>query len=99
MRLIFSSKQISSIQHLPLTTRIELLHKAVKHLTTPEKMLLNLFKLAILIPVFTLLLRVSQDWSALIWIALLLLCFPLLVKPLQYGLSEKYLSNILARET
>ncbi|WP_416305737.1 DUF6170 family protein [Neptunicella sp. SCSIO 80796] len=95
MRLIFSSKQIPQLQSLSLVERIEKLDQAGKMLTLPEKLLLNILKLVILVPVFFLLLRVGQNWSVMLWMLLLLLCFPLLIKPLQYGLSEKYLSEVL----
>ncbi|WP_438864973.1 DUF6170 family protein [Neptunicella sp.] len=98
MRLIFSSKHIPQLAALPLVERIDKLSQASKQLTLPEKLLLNILKLVILVPVFFLLLRVGQDWSVMLWMLLLLLCFPLLIKPLQYGLSEKYLSDVLQSE-
>jgi hypothetical protein len=93
MKLYFSSKQIPQLQSLPLTERLTLLRDAQNKLTGPEKLLLNVLKLIILIPIFVLILQVSQNWWAIVWAVLLFLLFPLTVKPIQFGLCAKYLSH------
>ncbi|WP_340678631.1 DUF6170 family protein [Paraglaciecola sp.] len=91
MKLYFSSKQIPQLQHLSLTQRLDALQAAQKKLTGPEKLLLNVVKLVILIPVFVLILQVSNNWFALLWALLLSLLYPLLIKPMEFGLCAKYL--------
>lgn len=93
MKLYFSSKQIPQLQGLPLTERLRLLAEAQKRLTGPEKLMLNLLKLLILIPVFVLILQVSENWWALAWAFLVFLLYPIIIKPMQFGLCAKYLSS------
>jgi uncharacterized membrane protein YhaH (DUF805 family) len=72
---------------------MEQLSAAEKRLTVPEKLLLNLFKLVIFIPVFVFVLRTAQDWTSLIWAGLIILLYPLLLKPVQYSMCVKYLRD------
>ncbi|MDN4503126.1 DUF6170 family protein [Alteromonadaceae bacterium BrNp21-10] len=95
MKIIFSTKQILLLASLPLTKRIEYLQAATKYLTPPEKFMLNALKLLILIPAFFLLLKVNLHWQYAMWSILLFCGFPLLVKPLQYALLEKYLAQVI----
>ncbi|WP_088330214.1 DUF6170 family protein [Lacimicrobium sp. SS2-24] len=93
MKLYFSTRHIDALKDLPLTRRLTLLREAGAKLTAPEKMLLNILKLCILVPAFAFILYAPKDWLNLLWAVLLLCGYPLLVKPLQYGLSEKYLPS------
>jgi hypothetical protein len=92
MKLYFSSKQIPQLQSYTLTERLTLLREAQQKLTGPEKLLLNLLKLLIFIPVFVLILQSSANWWALAWALLLFLLYPIVIKPIQFGLCAKYLS-------
>lgn len=96
MKLYFSSKHIPGLQHLPLTTRLEVLQQAHKRLSGPEKLMLNVLKLLILIPLFIVILQISSDWLAIVWALLLVLLYPLLIKPILFGLCAKYLSQTSA---
>ena len=91
MKLYFSSKQIPALQHLSLTQRLDALQMAQKKLTGPEKLMLNILKLLILIPVFVLILQVSHNWFALLWALLVSLLYPVIIKPIEFGLCAKYL--------
>jgi hypothetical protein len=91
LKIYTSTKKIPTLEDKPLTERMALLEEAAKRMSVPEKTLLNVLKLCVLIPVFIFLLRVSTDWTALVWAALILLLYPILVKPIQYSLSAKYL--------
>ncbi|KXI28142.1 DUF6170 family protein [Paraglaciecola hydrolytica] len=93
MKLYFSSKQIPQLQHLSLPQRLDALQTAQKKLTGPEKLLLNLLKLVMLVPVFVLILQVSNNWLALLWALLVSLLYPLIIKPMEFGLCIKYLSQ------
>lgn len=93
MKLYFSSKQIPQLHGLSLTQRLDALQGAQKKLSGPEKLLLNVLKLAILTPVFVLILQVSQNWLALLWALLVCLLYPIIIKPLELGLCSKYLSQ------
>jgi hypothetical protein len=91
MKIYFSSKNIPGLANLPLTQRLAVIAQAQQKLTVPEKFYLNLIKLAILLPVFILIFRSSDSWFSLVWAALVALVYPLVLKPIQYGLCAKYI--------
>lgn len=77
-------------------TRLE---AASKQMSTPEKTLLNVLKLLVIVPVFVLILRTSSDWTFLLWALCVFLLYPLIVKPLQYSISAKYLPNEMKEQS
>lgn len=91
MKIYTSTKTIPGIEDLPVTERMAMLEKAGNRMTVPEKTLLNIIKLMVIVPVFALVLRAVESWWSLAWAALILLLYPLFVKPLQYSLSAKYI--------
>lgn len=91
MKFYFSTRQIPQLRDLPLQQRMIALEKAALKMTVPERTLLNILKLMVIVPVFLFILRVSEDWTALGWAALVFIFYPLVVKPMQYSLSAKYL--------
>ncbi|WP_218354844.1 DUF6170 family protein [Alteromonas lipotrueiana] len=91
MALYFSTRNIPGLQARPLPERMALLEAAGKRMTVPEKTLLNVLKLLIIVPVFALVLRTATDWTSLLWAFLIFLLYPLLVKPLQYSICAKHL--------
>ena len=93
MKIYFSSRRIPGLTHLPLTQRLALVSQAQQKLSPPEKLLLNLFKLAILLPIFILIFRSTESWFSLLWAALVALIYPIVLKPLQYGLCAKYIET------
>lgn len=93
MRIYFSSRNIPGLAHLPLTERLAAIALAQQKLSPPEKLMLNLFKLAILLPVFILIFRSSESWFSLLWAALVALIYPVVLKPLQYALCAKYIEQ------
>ncbi|MFQ3248850.1 MAG: hypothetical protein ACI9O6_000654 [Glaciecola sp.] len=92
MKIYTSTKNIPALADKPLTERMAMLEDAAKKMSVPEKTLLNVLKLFVIVPVFALILQVADNWFSLVWAALILLLYPLLVKPIQYSLSAKYLS-------
>jgi hypothetical protein len=93
MKLYFTSKQIPSLHNLPLKERFEALQGAQKQIQGPEKLLLNIVKLCIVVPVFICILQVSQNWLALLWALLITLAYPLVIKPFELSLCAKYLNQ------
>lgn len=91
MKFYFSPRQIPQLRGLPLKDRMIALERAALKMSVPERSLLNVLKLLIIVPVFIFILRVSESWFALVWAALVLVLYPLFIKPLQYSLSAKYL--------
>lgn len=97
MKLYFSTRNISVLKDLPLTQRLALLSQANTKLSAPEKLLLNVLKLMILIPVFVLILYAPENWINLLWAALVLTAYPMILRPVQFGLCEKYLPDNLTQ--
>lgn len=93
MKIYTSTKNIPGLEGLSVTERMAKLEMAANKMSIPEKTLLNIIKLFVIVPVFVFLLRVVDDWWSLVWAALILLLYPLLVKPLQYSLSAKYIKS------
>ena len=98
MHLYFSTRNIPGLSGLPLAERMRLLERAAKKLTVPEKTVLNILKLLVIVPAFTLLLRVAADWTSLLWALLVFLLYPIIVKPVQYSLSAKYLESLSQKD-
>lgn len=91
MKIYTSTKKIPGLENKSVTERMTLLEQASNRITVPERTMLNIIKLLVIVPVFALLLRVVESWWSLAWAGLILLLYPLIVKPLQYSLSAKYL--------
>lgn len=91
MKLYFSTKQIPQLQHLPLTERLAVMQLAQGKLIGPEKLFLNVLKMLVVIPVFIFIIQISTNWMAIFWALLVTLLYPMLVKPVQYGLCAKYI--------
>jgi hypothetical protein len=91
MKLYFSTKQIPQLQHLTLTQRLEAIQLAQKKLIGPEKLFLNVLKMLVVIPVFIFIIQTSTNWTAILWALLATLFYPVIVKPMQYGLCAKYI--------
>ena len=91
MKIYTSTKKIPGLETLSVTERMALLEQASNRISVPEKTFLNILKLFVIVPVFVFLLRVATDWWSLAWAALILLLYPIIVKPLQYSLSAKYI--------
>ncbi len=91
VKIYTSTKKIPVLAEKPLTERMALLEEAAKKMSVPEKTLLNMLKLLVLVPAFALILQVTDNWFSLAWAGLILLLYPILVKPIQYSLCAKYL--------
>ena len=98
MQFYFSTRNIPGLSGLPLAERMRLLERAAKKLTVPEKTVMNILKLLVIVPAFTLLLRVAADWTSLLWALLVFLLYPIIVKPVQYSLSAKYLESLSQKD-
>jgi hypothetical protein len=95
LKIYTSTKKIPGLENMSLPERMAILENASRKMTVPEKTLLNVIKLLVIVPVFALLLRVVESWWSLAWAGLILLLYPMFVKPLQYSMSVKYLDPLL----
>lgn len=93
MKLYFFTKDIPGLEGRSIKERMTMLEAAGKRMSVPEKTLLNVLKLLVIVPVFILILRTATDWTSLVWAFLVFLLYPLVVKPLQYSLSAKYIQQ------
>lgn len=95
MKIYTSSKQVPGLETLTLTERLAVMERAFQRLTVPEKTLMNVLKLLVIVPVFIFILRVQQDWVSLIWAALVLALYPIFINPMKYSLAAKYVPELL----
>ena len=93
MKIIFSTRQIPSLRTLPLAQRLAVVQRATQQLSVPEKTLLNVLKLLIIVPAFFLILRAVDDWRSLLWALVVFLLYPIFVTPIQLTLTARYLLN------
>ncbi|WP_420936051.1 DUF6170 family protein [Alteromonas sp. A081] len=98
MTFYFSTRNIPSLQGLPLAERARLLDQASKRLSVPEKTLLNVLKLLVIVPVFAFILQTATNWTSLLWAFVVFLLYPLVIKPIQYSLCAKYIAQPSSKE-
>lgn len=94
MKFYFSTRYIPQLKGLPLTERLAHIQAAQKKLSGPEKLLLNVLTLMIVVPVFIFILQTNDSWLSLLWAALVALTYPVILKPIQYSLCAKYISDL-----
>jgi len=98
MTFYFSTRNIPALQGLPLAERARLLDQASKRLSVPEKTLLNVLKLLVIVPVFAFILQTATDWTSLLWAFVVFLLYPLVIKPIQYSICAKYIAQPSTKE-
>lgn len=98
MTFYFSTRNIPALQGLPLAERTRLLDQASKRLSVPEKTLLNILKLLVIVPVFAFILQTATNWTSLLWAFVVFLLYPLVIKPIQYSLCAKYIAQPSSKE-
>jgi hypothetical protein len=89
MKIYFTSRQIPQLQNKGIKERFALIEQAQHKLSAPEKVLLNILKLCIIIPTFVFILKISQDWLAILWAGAFLLCYPLILRPVHLTLLSR----------
>ncbi len=98
MKFYFSTRDIPALKGLTLTERMKRLEQAAKQLSVPEKTLLNILKLLIIVPTFALILQTASNWTSLIWAFVVFLLYPLVVKPIQHSICAKYIAPSSSKE-
>lgn len=93
MKLYFSTSKIPQLKNLALRERMEALQRAEGKMTVPEKTLLNILKLCVFVPVFVFIMRTTSDWTSLLWALAVFALYPLILKPIQYSITAKYLPS------
>lgn len=91
--MYFSSHQIPELNGLNFAQRMSVVRAASDKLSVPQKLMLNLIKLAILFIFFMYIAR-AGDWTALLYIAGLVVVYPLVTRPLTFMLCQPYFAEV-----
>ncbi|SEK47920.1 hypothetical protein SAMN05216262_101456 [Colwellia chukchiensis] len=96
MTIYFSSNKIPALQDFSLHQRQAILALAQAKLTAPEKLVLNIIKLLMLIPPFLFIANL-QGMAMLVSVAVVLLAYFFLLRPIMLFFSLKYLDKAIAQ--
>jgi len=94
MTLHFSSNSIKSLHNYDSLEKQALLKAAEKKFNTPQKLLLNLVKLSILVPMFLYIVWLSS-WIMILPIVLAIFAYLLIYRPLFLFLLESHLNQVI----
>jgi hypothetical protein len=94
--MYFGSHSIPELAGLKFAERMQVIRSATEQVPTPQKLMLNLLKLAILIPLF-LVIAQWDSWQSTVTILVLLAAYPLLTRPLTFALCRPYLKQARAK--
>lgn len=84
--LYWNSQSLPGLEGLKFRERMAVIRRASDLLPVPKKLMLNVLKLLVLIPLFMAIARASTMTEALLWALLLILVYPLLTRPLTFWL-------------
>jgi len=90
--MFWNSRSIPELAGLNFRERMQVLRRASDQLNTPNKLLLNIVKLLVLIPPFMLIARAGSALEFIGWALLLLLIYPLVTRPLTFALVRAQLA-------
>ncbi len=94
MTIYFSSNQLPQLKNYSVKQRQAILNIAMEKLTAPEKFIMNVIKLFMLIPPFLLLANLQSAWFFVSVIAVLLAYF-FVMKPISLLFAEKYIEKAI----
>lgn len=94
MAILFSSNDLAELTHYSVKERQIILALAADKLITPQKLILNLIKLFILIPPFILLARLD-GWLMFMPIVLMLAGYFALMRPISLYFLRKHLGKAI----
>lgn len=85
---MWNTKNIQELQGLNFRDRMSVIRRATDMLDQPKKLVLNLLKLAILIPPFMAIARATTFVEGAGWAVSLLIVYPLLTRPVTFSLIK-----------
>ncbi|WP_440875576.1 DUF6170 family protein [Thalassotalea sp. PLHSN55] len=94
MALYFSTNQIPQLRNYSVQQRQAIVNLAMEKLTAPEKFVINVIKLLMLIPPFLLLANLESGWFFVSVVAVLLAYF-FIMKPISLSFAEKYIEKAI----
>ncbi len=89
--LYWNSRSLPELNQLNFRDRMSILRKATDQLPTPKKLILNLLKLLVLIPVFLAIARSGTFLEGVTWGLVLLVVYPLVIRPVTFALIQPLL--------
>jgi hypothetical protein len=89
--LYWNSQSLPELKGLNFRERMAVIRRASDLLPVPKKLILNVFKLLVLIPPFMAIARASTIVEALLWALLLIISYPLLTRPLTFIMVNPFL--------
>lgn len=96
MPLYWSSRQIPALARYNARERTEILQLAMQKLRPPQKLVINLAKLLVLIPPFMLAARLA-NWTSVLVLLLTAVLYPLITRPLGLYLASQHLEKAIKR--
>lgn len=89
--LYWNSRSIPELNELNFRDRMSVLRRATDQLPTPKKLVLNLLKLVVLIPLFLAIARSGSLLEGFGWCVLLILLYPLATRPVTFAFTQPLL--------
>ena len=96
MAMYFSSNKIPALHSFSIHQRQAILTLAQAKLSAPEKLLLNVIKLLLLIPPFFFIANL-QGFSMVVAIVIVLCAYFIVLRPIMLFFSLKHLDNAIAQ--
>jgi hypothetical protein len=91
--MFWNSRALPELQQLNFRDRMAVLRRAADQLPTPQKLILNVWKLCVLIPPFLLIARAETVLHAAGLALGLVLIYPLLTRPVTFALVRPLLTQ------
>lgn len=96
MPIYFSSNQLPALSRFQFKERQQIIALAINELKTPEKLILNLIRLAFLIPVFLFLAKYQSIWF-FVSLFVSLAAYFFVMRPITFYFIEKYLIKAISK--
>ena len=93
MKIYLTAKSIPALHGRDMKERLQAIEAATAKMTVPEKMMLNIIKLLVLVPAFIFIFRLGKDWWSLAYAIGLFFIYPVILRPVQYTLCAKYIKQ------
>ena len=91
--MYWNSQQIPELAGLNFRERMQVIRRASDQLSTPNKLLLSIVKLLLLVPPFMQMAQADSVLAFIGWVLLLLVIYPLATRPLTFALIREHLSQ------
>lgn len=91
--LYWNSQSLPQLQGLNFRERMAVIRRASDMLPIPQKLVLNIFKLVVLVPPFMAIARSGSITEGALWALLLVIVYPLLTRPITFFLIDSLLTQ------